>query len=552
MSRTIKPYQFILMIILLGMVFLLPFLGSVNLLDWDELIFAESAREMMISGDYLTVSINFEPFFEKPPLFIWMQVASMKLFGINEFAARFPNVICGILTLIVLFLIGKKLHGSRFGMLWVMSYASALLPFFYFRTGLIDPWFNLFIFLGIYFIVLYLDPEEQKIRRRNIALSALFTGLAILTKGPVAFLLIAIGGLTYLFLRRGKVKIHWMDVLIYVAVLLVVGGSWFIASILNGNLQVIKDFIAYQADLFASDFAGHSGFPGFHLVIILLGVFPASVLALGAITRKQEDTSLRRDFRLWMTIILVLVLVIFSIVETKLVNYSSLAYFPVTFLAAREMDMWLGRQREIWKWQVWLLGAVSFLLSGMVILTVTQFTFPVYMQEHFPAIASFFNRHVPVGKSWGILYYLPAILLFPGILPALRFIYRRDARGIFLLHILAFIFINSAIYMYAPRIEKQMQGAAIEFFKEHSGPDQVVATLGYRSFAQYFYGERMPGELDQQAKSSWFTKSGPQKPIYVVIKAENAGKVFARFPELQRIGESHGYVFGLYEHEAKD
>jgi 4-amino-4-deoxy-L-arabinose transferase-like glycosyltransferase len=59
----------------------------------DEINFAESAREMIVTGDYSKVQINFNPFWEKPPLFIWMQVLSMKIFGINEFAARFPNAV---------------------------------------------------------------------------------------------------------------------------------------------------------------------------------------------------------------------------------------------------------------------------------------------------------------------------------------------------------------------------------------------------------------------------------------------------------------------------
>ncbi|MGL5888758.1 MAG: ArnT family glycosyltransferase, partial [Bacteroidia bacterium] len=71
----------------------MPFLGYAQLFDWDEINFAECAREMMVTGDYTTVQINFEPFWEKPPLFIWMQVLCMKVFGVNEFAARLPNAI---------------------------------------------------------------------------------------------------------------------------------------------------------------------------------------------------------------------------------------------------------------------------------------------------------------------------------------------------------------------------------------------------------------------------------------------------------------------------
>ena len=58
-------------------------IGKVHLFDWDEINFAESAREMIVTNDFLTVQVDFKPFWEKPPFFIWLQVFSMKIFGVN-------------------------------------------------------------------------------------------------------------------------------------------------------------------------------------------------------------------------------------------------------------------------------------------------------------------------------------------------------------------------------------------------------------------------------------------------------------------------------------
>lgn len=144
-----------LLIVLMALLLFVPFLGAVHLFDWDEINFAECAREMIATGNYFSVQINFQPFWEKPPLFIWMQALSMNIFGINEFAARLPNAICGIITLLVLFNISKKLYDVKFGLLWVLVYAGSFLPHFYFKSGIIDPWFNLFIFSGIYYFILF-------------------------------------------------------------------------------------------------------------------------------------------------------------------------------------------------------------------------------------------------------------------------------------------------------------------------------------------------------------------------------------------------------------
>src|SRR5574343_434153 len=128
----------------------IPFLGAVHLFDWDEINFAESAREMLITGEYFRVHINFQPFWEKPPLFFWLQAASMKVFGVNEFAARFPNAICGIITLTFIYHHTKHLFSQAVAKWWVLFMIGSFTPFLYFKSGIIDPWFNLFIFLSIF------------------------------------------------------------------------------------------------------------------------------------------------------------------------------------------------------------------------------------------------------------------------------------------------------------------------------------------------------------------------------------------------------------------
>ena len=119
-----------LAIVIFGAILFLPGLGGVRLFDWDEINFAESAREMLLTGDLLNVQINFESFWEKPPLFIWMQALCMKIFGVNEMAARLPNAIAGIVTLLLLFNIGKRVGGERFGLLWTILYACSFFPLF--------------------------------------------------------------------------------------------------------------------------------------------------------------------------------------------------------------------------------------------------------------------------------------------------------------------------------------------------------------------------------------------------------------------------------------
>ena len=69
----LKANRYPVLITVVSAVVFLPFLGNVHLFDWDEINFAESAREMLVSGDYFRVQVGFRPFWEKPPLFFWLQ-----------------------------------------------------------------------------------------------------------------------------------------------------------------------------------------------------------------------------------------------------------------------------------------------------------------------------------------------------------------------------------------------------------------------------------------------------------------------------------------------
>src|SRR5205823_3464404 len=134
-----------LIIVIGALLLFVPFLGTTHLFDWDEINFAEASREMLVTKNYAIPQIGFEPFWENPPLFFWLQVLCMKIFGVNEFASRLPNAVCGVLTLLLLYRFGKKLVNEQFGWMWVLIYAGSLLPQLYFKSGIIDPWFNLFI-----------------------------------------------------------------------------------------------------------------------------------------------------------------------------------------------------------------------------------------------------------------------------------------------------------------------------------------------------------------------------------------------------------------------
>lgn len=521
----------------------IPFLGGVHLFDWDEINFAESAREMIVSGDYLTVKINFIPFWEKPPLFIWMQVLSMKIFGINEFAARFPNAICGIITLIVIFNVGRKIRDINFGLTWVLMFGGSILPFFYFKSGIIDPWFNLFIFLGIYFIYKYFQKEENKLS--NSAMSGLFIGLAILTKGPVALLVFVLTFVVYLLVKRFRVTIRLTDVLLYIAVLLFTGGFWFILQILNGNFDIIADFIEYQIRLFKTQDAGHGGFLLYHFVVLFVGVFPASIFALPSFFPSKYAKVKDNELYIWMLILFWVVLLLFTIVKTKIVHYSSLCYFPLTFLASWALWYHTESFSRLWRKSAITLIAIFGLLLALVISGLTFIDeFKQILINSGRINDPFAIANLTADGEWKGYEFLSGLVLAIGITGFLMIAGRNFRRAIRFLSCTVAVFMFLSLLIIVPRVEAYSQRAAIEFFKSNSSGEAYMLTMGYKSYAHLYYGKihdhsSNPDSYDKQ----WLLHGDIDKPLFVSAKIMSKEKIMSENPGLELLYEKNGFVF---------
>lgn len=531
-----------IIIALVAALLFIPFLGNVHLFDWDEINFAESAREMIVSGDYLNVQINFIPFWEKPPLFIWIQVISMKIFGINEFAARFPNALIGIVTLLVIYNIGKRIYNIKFGIIWVVVYAASILPHFYFKSGIIDPLFNLFIFLGIYYFFLFGDKQGSK-PLLYVALSAVFIGLGILTKGPVAFLLFFLTGVIYMVISKSYKKFLQIKVvLVYAIIVAFVGGFWFILQVLSGNLNIIVDFVEYQIHLFSEEGAGHGGFFLYHFVVLFIGVFPASVFTLKSFRKYKDESSEQKSFKRWMVILFWVVLILFTIVSTKIVHYSSMCYFPLTFLAAYIIFKIVEEKQKFDLWMKITTGFLAVVLGSVVIALQL---FVKYKEEIIAGNLikdDFAVGNLEATVYWSGFEFLIGVLLIIGVISSIIFLKsaKKQITGIFLSSLL---FTNLSMTFIVPRIEQYSQNAAISFFKEIAKEDCYADTYAYKSYANYYYFSKQIPENPNASDKTWLLKGDIDKTVYIVCKNTAAENFEKEYPYFTKIEEKNGFVF---------
>ena len=538
-------------IIVAALLLFVPFLGAVHLFDWDEINFAECAREMLSSGNYLSLQMNYQPFWEKPPLFIWMSALSMKEFGVNEFAARFPNALCGVITLVLIYRIGKKVFDKQMGLLWVLCYAGSTLPQFYFKSGIIDPWFNLFIFSSVYALVLYSYEKDRKLASLPLLLlSALLLALAVLTKGPVAVILVLLCVSVYTLIHRFKQVMSISHFFLYTLVVAFTGGIWFLFLWVSGKEEIIQHFVSYQIHLFQTEDAGHGGPFYYHVLVLLLGCFPASIFALRAFKPREADTPFQQHVKLWFVILFWVVLILFSVVQTKIIHYSSLCYFPLTFLAAYTLHALLKGSLV---WKRWM-GAALLLTGGLFGLALTLLPLVDRYKQNLISGGwigdDFTKANLEAPVFWSGFESLIGLLSLGTLLYAL-WLFKREqmSKAIVVLFGGNLLAVHLATVVVVPKIEQYSQRAAIEFYESLQTRDCYCEALNYKSYAQYFYTLKQPAKNPESYSADWLLWGPIDKTAYFISKVTLTEENTRNYPHLKETGRKNGFVFYLREPE---
>ena len=249
----------------------------------------------------------------------------------------------------------------------------SILPHLYFKSGIIDPIFNFFIFSGLYFLIRYYWVKKDfwgisrnKRPRYYLLWAGVFTGIAILTKGPAALLITGLVIGVYWLSNSFRLPVGIPALVSYGLMVLGITGIWFGINFLQNGPQFIEEFVIRQWELFSTPDAGHGGFPGYHFVVLLLGCFPASIFAIQGMFRGSMANQTQKDMKKWMTILFWVVLILFTIVKSKIVHYSSMAYYPLTYLAALSL---YNITENKWKFRTWM--RFSLIIIGLIISTLT-------------------------------------------------------------------------------------------------------------------------------------------------------------------------------------
>lgn len=266
----------LLLLALSGLLFFLG-LGDMGLTDRDEGRNAEAGREMFESGDRLTPTFNGELRVAKPVFLYWLMDGSYRLFGVNEFAARFPSALFGMGLILIhyLFLAHQRDRTvALFGGLMLLLNLEILGLG---RMALTDSVLIFFTTASLYGFWLGLQGEGCV--RRWIWVFYIGMALATLTKGPVGFAVPLIAAALYLTWTR-RWQHYWQNgvPLAGMALFVLLAAPWYAAMFLVHGEAYAAGAKAHTIGRFLSPMEGHHGTIFFYFPVLLLGFFPWSAL----------------------------------------------------------------------------------------------------------------------------------------------------------------------------------------------------------------------------------------------------------------------------------
>ena len=342
-------------------IILLLNLGATTLFDMDEPTYAQIAREIVKTGDWITLRFNGLPWFDKPPLFFWLIGASFKLFGFNEFAVRLPSALAALGTLIITYLLGCAYFGNQRQGIKTMLITAGCLQFYVIaRLAVVDMLLTFFITLAIYSFVLWRQGKKNAILLSYVAMA-----LATMTKGPVGAIIPAAVIIIYLAQQHRLRDILKMKPLSGLLIYFLLAAPWYLAEYNLYGKVFIDEFFGHRTfTRYLQPLEQQSGPIYFYIVFLLIGLFPWSLFLPSAITASIKN---RRDPLplIWAGFIFLF----FTGAATKLPNYM-LPLYPA--LALTIAGIWpesnpldIRGQRRAYGGAIALIAASALLTWGI-------------------------------------------------------------------------------------------------------------------------------------------------------------------------------------------
>jgi len=332
---------------------------SFHLFEPDEGRYAEIPREMLVRGEWVVPYLEGEPYLDKPPLLYWLVGLSYRSFGVHDWSARLVPALAVHVCILLTYLFGRRILGERaaFRGALVLALAPGLVSIgrLLVMDGLLALWTILALFAG------FESVRGARMRMGWGLLAAVACGLGILTKGPVAVLLVLPPLWAYRWLAGQACPVGWRRMMVLALVTLAVALPWYVAICVRLPAFAYHFLWEHNVVRFVAPF-DHQRPIWFYAPILLAGLMPGTLAAIGFVRFLFSGDAVLSRWRSPALGFMILgggwCLLFFSLSGCKLPTYILPAFPPL----ALALGCYLAHSS--WERSIWpkVIGGAAFVL----------------------------------------------------------------------------------------------------------------------------------------------------------------------------------------------
>ncbi len=500
-------------------------LGKRALWEPDEGRYAEIPREMVVSGDYVTPRLNGVKYFEKPPLFYWLQAGAIEVFGISEWSLRLWPALFAVLGCLAVYLAGWRLYDRRTGLLAAAVLATNPLYYELGRAVTLDMAVSVLITVALLAFLLGVEQPPGRSRRCYMWGCYACAALATLTKGLIGLVLPGLVIGTWLVVMGDWRQLKKLYLLSGAVLFLVIAAPWHVV-VAWVNPEFSYFYFVHEHFLRYLTRVHHRYEPvWFFVPVVLLGLYPWTVFLVQSVKASLPAAWIRRhqcSRELFLLLWAVLVLGFFSLSSSKLIPYVLPLLPPLALLIARYLvQMWDQKQTAGVRAGFWVLFAGGVLGSSALALAA-----------HFAS-----HQEVIAALGWHV-YALAAALLVAAVAPFMASRFYGLSVGLAAI-ILTWVLFIGALTLSLPRLdsERSIKPLAMALKSRLRSEDEVMTYRAYYQDLPVYLGRLVTvaswkGELAfgttvedtsqwiVDDETAWQRLRGPQT-IYVVTERAN-------------------------------
>ncbi|MEO7031003.1 MAG: glycosyltransferase family 39 protein [Herbaspirillum sp.] len=375
-----KLFVWGLLVVFLGIWFYM--LGARTLVPTDEGRYAEMAREMVATHDWITPRLNAIKYFEKPPLQTWMNAITFELFGLGEWQARLWTGLCGLFGIALIGYAGRRIYNPRVGFNSALILGSSFLWMALGHINTLDMGLAGMMTLALCGLLLGQHNNASPRERRNWML-ACWAGmaLAVMSKGLIGIVLPgAVLVLYTLFSRDWAIwkRLHAGKGLL---VFLLITVPWFTVVSLRNPEFAHFFFIHEHLQRFTTKIHHRDGPWYYFIPILLAGIVPWIGMLAQSLWSARREPEIQRGFRPKLILLIwsIFIFVFFSISDSKLPSYILPIFPALALLLACYLEQAGVRTVQASAGLIALIGIAGIVGAGNIpSLTDVAFEVPLY------------------------------------------------------------------------------------------------------------------------------------------------------------------------------